>query len=145
MRHTSTTAILAFVVLVTASGALLAADTVKVVGNPGTTPDIVSQRDLQRVFYKQTSKWPDGQPAEPLDQPRSSPLRKAFIEEVLGKTVAQVESHWQTQVFSGRSGPPAVLASDGDVLEYVRRTPGAVGYVSADGRVDEVKVITVRV
>ena len=35
-------------------------------------------------------------------------------------------------MFAGRAVPPAERASDAEVLAYVRATPGAAGYVSAD-------------
>jgi len=141
MRRTASAII--FGVFVLTSAALLAADNVKVVGNSATTPDSLSHRDISRIFLKQRVKFPNGQSAEPVDQPNSSPSRLAFLAEVLDMTPAQVESHWQAQVFSGRASPPPTLASDSDVLDFVRRTPGAVGYVSPGAPAGGVKVITI--
>jgi len=40
--------------------------------------------------------------------------------------------------------PPAVRRSDDEVLEFVRKTPGAVGYVSAGASLQGVKAVSVR-
>ena len=115
-----------------------------VIGNPSTTPDAISKRDLSRIFLKTRNRWPDGQAAEPVDQGGSGPLRAAFSQEVLDRSLDMVESHWQAQVFAGRGTPPTTLDSDAAVLDFVRRTPGAVGYVSAGAATNGVKVITVQ-
>lgn len=115
----------------------------KVVGNAGTTPDTISKRDLGRIFLGRKSTWPGGQEAEPVDQARNAALRTSFCETVLNKTVDAVESHWQAQVFSGKGTPPKALNTDAEVLDYVRKWPGAVGYVSRNASADGVKVIAV--
>lgn len=49
----------------------------------------------------------------------------------LEATSAQRAAFLQQQIFSGRATPPAELASDAEVIAFVARTPGAIGYVSA--------------
>ena len=115
----------------------------KVVGNSGTTPETVSKRDLARIFLKRKTSWPDGQAALPVDQARNDALRETFGESVLDKSLERVESYWQAQVFSGKGTPPKGLNSDAEVIEYVRRWPGAVGYVSPNASTDGVKVINI--
>lgn len=115
----------------------------KIVGNPGTTPESIAKKDLARIFLKKKSKWPDGRSATPVGQKRAPELRKEFSTEILGMTLDMVESHWQAQVFSGRGTPPKTLNGDADVLDYVRRTPGAVGYVTAAADTSGVTVLKV--
>ena len=118
-------------------------DEVAIVGHPGTTPESIAAKDLARIFLKKKTKWPDGRAAEPVDQKRAPELRRVFSEQILGMSVDMVESHWQAQVFSGRNTPPLAFASDAEVLDYVRRTPGAVGYVSGATSTSGVKLIRV--
>jgi ABC-type phosphate transport system substrate-binding protein len=114
----------------------------KVIGNPATTPSSVSKRELAQVFLKRKKTWPSGQSATPVDQRGNDVVRARFSDEVLGKSLEMVESHWQAQVFSGKGTPPKEMRSDAEVIDFVRRTPGAVGYVSAGANTDGVKVIT---
>lgn len=116
---------------------------IKVVGHAGTTPEFIAKKDLARIFLKKKTRWRDGRSAEPVDQRRAPELRERFSEQILGMSVDVVESHWQAQVFSGRNTPPRAFASDSEVLDYVRRTPGAVGYVSGATAISGVTVIRV--
>lgn len=104
----------------------------QVVANDGVGADQISRSELSRIFLKKTSRWPDGTAAEPVDRDADAPTRTAFSREVHDKEVAWIQSYWQRLLFSGRETPPPELASDREVLEFVGRTPGAVGYVGSD-------------
>jgi hypothetical protein len=70
-------------------------------------------------------------------------VRRLFSESVLGKTIREVDSYWQGQVFSGKASPPPILGSDQAVVDFVRRTTGAVGYVSSSANTEGVRVLTI--
>jgi ABC-type phosphate transport system substrate-binding protein len=116
---------------------------VKVVIHPSSSLDSVTRKDLTRIFLKQRSSWGTGDLAKPIDQKPTSEVRIAFTEEVLGKSIREIESHWNAQVFSGKSSPPRMVGTDEEVLEFVRSNPGAVGYVSADTATDGVKILSI--
>ena len=47
-------------------------------------------------------------------------------------------------VFSGAGVPPPELDSEGDVVKFVLKNRGAVGYVSAGVNLQGAKILTVR-
>jgi hypothetical protein len=55
-----------------------------------------------------------------------------------------VKSYWQQLIFSGRGVPPPELDTEEEVIRYVGRHPGALGYVSSYGEVGGVKVVIVK-
>lgn len=116
---------------------------VQIVAHPGVATVGIGKKDLSRIFLKQRTAWPDGSAAVVVDQPAAADVREAFSLEVLGKSVNAVESYWHGQVFAGKANPPTVLASDAEVLEFVRRTPGAVGYVASGTSTPGVKLLQV--
>jgi protein TonB len=65
-----------------------------------------------------------------------------FSRDVLGMPASLVSERWRRIGASGGSAPPA-LATDREVLAYVRLKPGAIGYVSLDADVQGVKVVPV--
>lgn len=140
---TALTALVIVSILAVPAAAQAQSAEVKIVGHAGTTPETIAKKDLARIFLKKKTKWPDGRSAEPVDQKRAPELREQFCEQILGLGVDMVESHWQAQVFSGRNTPPVTLGSDAEVVEFVRRTPGAVGYVSATAATSGVNVIRI--
>ena len=116
----------------------------KVVAHPALGQDSVSARDLKNIFLKRTAKWSSGERANPVDQKATSSVRKVFTSQVLGKTMAAVDSYWQAQVFSGKTSVPPTVSSDREVLEYVRSNPGAAGYVSQSASTGGVKVLKIQ-
>jgi hypothetical protein len=44
--------------------------------------------------------------------------------------VSSIKAYWQKQIFSGRGVPPEEKQSDEEVLEYVSKNVGAIGYIS---------------
>jgi len=130
--------------LLAALAAPAAAASFKVIVNDANPGSSVAKDELRAIFTGKASRWAGGQKADPVDLAPDGPAREAFSEAVLGKPVAAVQSNWQRLIFSGKGVPPPEMATDRDVVAFVRRTAGAVGYVSEGAAVDGVKVVTVR-
>jgi ABC-type phosphate transport system substrate-binding protein len=108
-----------------------AADEFVVVVHPSVAGTNVHRGDLAAVFLRKATRWGTGVPALPVDQSGTSPVRSAFSESVLGMSVATAVQYWQKQMFSTNPlRPPAVKGSDAEVIAFVEKTAGAVGYVS---------------
>ena len=56
--------------------------------------------------------------------------RAAFLSKVIGMTANRYESIWTKKAFRDALNPPTVLSTDAQVVDFVKRTAGAVGYVS---------------
>ena len=116
---------------------------VLVVVHPSNSVGALSREQVSRLFLRKVARWPDGVPVFPVDQRREAAVREAFTRSVHRRSVDMLTLYWQRQVFSGRQVPPPENKSDAAVLDYVRSTPGAIGYVSADTDVRSVKVVQV--
>src|SRR5207248_670917 len=96
----------------------------------------VERRFVQDAFLKKVTTWPTGDGAHPVDLLPSSPVRRQFSEEVLRRSVAAVRIFWEQRIFAGRDLPPPEVANDAEVIRFVLRDRGAIGYVSAGARLD---------
>jgi ABC-type phosphate transport system substrate-binding protein len=67
-----------------------------------------------------------------------------FLRDYLGKTDSALNNYYRTLVFTGKGMMPKTLDSDSAVLEYVAKTKGAIGYVSAGFSTPGVKTLTVK-
>ena len=104
----------------------------------------ISSSDLSNIFQKKARNLPSGEGANPVDQDDDAPVRDAFSQAVHGRSGKAMAAYWQQQIFSGKDFPPEQKDSDDEVLAYIARTPGAVGYVSASATLGAgVKAITV--
>jgi ABC-type phosphate transport system substrate-binding protein len=112
--------------------------------NPASS---IKRQELARYFLKKTGRWSDGRGVVPVDQSAGSPVRAAFTRAVLAVEgmgqISAVQNFWLQQVYSGRSSPPAIKATDAEVLAFVIANPGAIGYVGAVPAAGGVKVLTV--
>lgn len=86
--------------------------------------------DVAKLFLKKTIAWESGQAVSPVELPVAAKAREAFAHAVLNKSISQVKSYWQQQIFSGKDVPPPEKQSENDVVAFVRSNPGAIGYVS---------------
>jgi ABC-type phosphate transport system substrate-binding protein len=101
-----------------------------VIVHAGNPTDSLSRQQIAAYFLKRRAAWPAGHKVEPVDLPPESTTRKAFSNEVLGRSPSAISAYWIQEIFAGRSEPPPVKSTDQAVVLYVSSTPGAIGYVS---------------
>lgn len=116
----------------------------RLVVNAQNPVDSVERKFVADAFLKKITRWPDGEVIHPVDLRPESTARIHFSEEVIRRSVSAVKSYWQQLVFSGREVPPPELDSDADVIRYVQRFPGGIGYVSGMGSLDRVKTVAIK-
>ena len=115
----------------------------QVIVNESNPISTIEADAVRRIMLRKTTRWDHGAMAQPIDRTQDASVRETFSKEVLRKSVSAIKAYWQTQIFSGRGVPPAELESNASVIEYVRRNPGAIGYVRAGTATRGVKVIEV--
>jgi ABC-type phosphate transport system substrate-binding protein len=116
----------------------------RVVVNTANPVTALPIKEISDLFLGKTARWPDGSAVKPVDQSSVSTVRGVFTREVHGKKVDAVINYWQQIIFSGRGLPPAVKASDQEVVAYVKANAGAIGYVSPEMPTAGLKVIAVK-
>ena len=138
--------VLAAVLGILASGSAVAGSETGyiVITNTSNPADSVTRETLSRMFLKKLKRWSDGSAVTPVDQLRASTARKAFSKKVHKRSVPAINSYWQNAIFSGRGVPPVEVASNRDVIAFVKNNPGAVGYVAAGTPTAGVKILEVR-
>lgn len=64
----------------------------------------------------------------PID---NAAAQTAFLGKVLKLELSRYENLWVKKSFRDALNPPAMKYSDKEVIELVRKTPGAIGYIAA--------------
>jgi ABC-type phosphate transport system substrate-binding protein len=137
MRRSSVVMAAAAGVLVCVSSAS-AQDSYRIIVNPSNPTTALTKAQVSNLFLRRTVSWEDGRPAAPVDQTDTA-VREAFARDVLGMPATTAFSQAQQAAASGRGEPPVSVASDREVLAFVRLKPGAIGYISATAPVQGVK------
>jgi ABC-type phosphate transport system substrate-binding protein len=115
----------------------------KVIANPGIKVTEISANDLKEVFLATKTSLSDGTHVEPVWE-KGGATHEAFLKEYVGKTDAAVGTYFRSLVFTGKASMPKSVATDADVVAYVEKTKGAIGYVAAGTSTGEAKVLDVK-
>ena len=106
------------------------ADDVKIIVNSANSVPSITKSKAADLFLKRHTRWDNGRTVTPVDLSEKNASRAVFCKVLLNKEVAWVKSYWQKMIFSGRATPPVELSSDGEVIDFVRHNPDAIGYVA---------------
>ena len=124
--------------MLAAASAAHAQDGYKVIVNVANPIDALNKAEAARLFLSRTT-WNGGEPVQPVDLVSTSSVREEFSREVLGMSSSAAAQQWKR---ASSEAPPSV-ATDREVLAFVRLKRGAIGYVSASANVQGVKVISI--
>jgi hypothetical protein len=114
----------------------------KVVANPSVKASEISADDLKGVFLATKASLPDGSQVEPV-LAKTGAAHQAFLKD-LGKSDAGLSTYYRSLVFTGKGSMPKICGSDAEVIEYVAKTKGAIGYVSASATTSGTKTLDVK-
>lgn len=116
-----------------------AQDSFKVIVNQANPVASLSKARLAQYFLD-SATWDDGTAVAAVDLPATSPVRETFSRDLLGMSVTAASAKWRT---AGHGDPPPTMATDREVLAYVRLKPGAIGYVASSTETPGVKVLSI--
>lgn len=97
---------------------------VVVIANPGTS---ISAGEVSDVFLGE-KQFAGSVKLVPVD---NGPLQDAFVSKALGMDSGKYNAKWAKKSFRDGLTPPPVKSGDLEVIEFVKRTAGAVGYVGS--------------
>jgi ABC-type phosphate transport system substrate-binding protein len=66
-----------------------------------------------------------------LDVIDNASLQDDFLSKIMHMDITKYRSVWTKKSFRDGLTPPALKTGDAEVIEYIKRTPGAIGYVSS--------------
>jgi len=132
--------ILAALILVIGVGRAQAASTLIIVHKDLATSKITAE-ELESIYLGKKTLWESGSKIAPVILIEDSAGGKEFIETVLSKTVPQYRAYWKRRLFSGGGSFPRSFPSSAEIVDFVAKTPGAIGVVDGSTRDERVKVV----
>jgi hypothetical protein len=113
-----------FLLVNSAFAAMASAEELAVIANGGVE---LSADDIRDVYLGE-KLVAGGAKLSPVD---NAALQAQFLAKVMLLDSAKYQSVWTKKGFRDGLAAPASRTSDADVIAYVKRMPGAVGYVNA--------------
>lgn len=99
------------------------AEDLYVIANPSTS---VTAADIREIFIGE-KQFAGSLKIVPVD---NSAVQTDFLGKVMKMDAAKYSATWTKKSFRDGINPPAFKSGDAEVLNYVKSTPGAVGYVA---------------
>lgn len=109
-----------------------------VVAHPNTPP--VNRGVLQKIFLGKVIEV-DGTSVIPVNLAPGDPDRRVFMTRVMEQDDEKFISYWTVRRYIGKGAPPREFSSLPELLDYVRQTPGAIGYSSGSAPKDGLSVL----
>jgi ABC-type phosphate transport system substrate-binding protein len=88
----------------------------------------LDEETLQKIYLGKIVEV-DGHPVTPVNLAKGSGLRRAFMEQYLTQDDDKYVAYWTVRRYIGKGTPPREFATIEQQLEFLRATPGAIGYV----------------
>lgn len=110
-----------------AASGLAHADDLFIIANSATP---IAAGDIKDVFTGE-KQFAGSAKLIPVD---NGPAQEAFLATALGMGAARYNTIWTKKAFREGVIPPSVKAGDNEVLDFVSKTSGAVGYVRSEPR-----------
>lgn len=110
------------------------AQAIAVIGHTGVSEEKLSKEDLFKVLAQEETYWSNDTEIKLADY-NAGGIQNAFYGK-LGKNIQFFEKIWNQNKFKGAAQPPVMLANEKEVIDYVKSTPGAIGYVSLPSAVN---------
>jgi hypothetical protein len=116
-------AFLALPTLATRAGDLV------VVVNAHSGVEHLTHDDAINIFMGRYRRLPSGLAAIPIDLHGSLPEKSQFYRLLVDKDISEINTYWARLTFSGKASPPRQAQSTAEMLNWMARTPGAIGYI----------------
>lgn len=115
----------------------------QLITNLSVSEDQIDRNRARLIFTMRAHQWSNKEPITVFVLPDRNTLHQRFAKQALRVYPYQLRQTWDRQVFSGTGQAPQQVDDEQEMLERVRSTSGAIGYISDDLRAEGVKQLRV--
>lgn len=105
--------------------------------------DGIDAATLQAFYLGKKRTWPGGSHVV-LTVNHHEAVHASFLGTYIGKSPSNFTNFWKRMVFTGQGKMPESFDNDSAVIDFVARTPGAIGYVDQSNVNDSVMMVSLR-
>jgi len=103
----------------------------------------LTHKEAVDLFMGRNRAFRNGDLAQVFDLPSDSAQRAEFYQLLTGMGPAQVNSYWARLMFSGQTMPPQSVSDEAAMIEKVKRSPRAIGWVRKEPADKQLRVLLV--
>lgn len=114
-----------------------------VVANKNVKDVQLTKDDIKAIFLGKKTEWSDSSKISFVVL-KNKQDEEDFMKNYVGKSFDQFNNYWKQQVFTGNGQMPKTFENVKDLVDYVSKTDGAVGYLSSDTPAADLKKLDVK-
>lgn len=118
------------------------ADDIIVIGNRSVPASQLSAKEIQKIYLGKKNNWKNGLKIVFVKLGKGD-TTKRFLKNFVKKNPGMYNKYWKKKMFTGSGTPPIVFEREKDLVAYVAKTKGAIGYVSSKSYSESVKLLAV--
>lgn len=113
-----------------------------IIANPSVDTNTLTKKEIKRIFLGRRVKWNDTLQIE-IVVLKDPPVYKEFTKKITKKSVSQFTNWWRKLMFTGKANLPKEFETENELLDYIAKTKGAIGYVSSATALEGVKKLEI--
>lgn len=121
-RHLSAILLLMF-------STMLYADDLVIIAHRNSGIKKLEHNELVNLYLGRSKKLPSGITALPIDWPPSSEQKKLFYEQLVHKSLSEIQTYWARLFFTGQATPPLQVNTAEEIIDMVTHNEGAIAYI----------------
>ena len=95
----------------------------------------------QKNIISKAKSFPSGSKVKVFSLSSSQADTEVFRKKALKKSNSKFKSYWSKLAFTGKGTPAKEFDSAAEIIEAVKKTPNAIGFINSNDIVPEVKVV----
>lgn len=123
------------------AGAIAANAEILFVTNKDVPVDSLTSNQIQDIFLGKMVKWPDNSRVHFVVL--EGGVHDSFLKQYIKRTSSQYNVYWKKMLFTGKGNKPKSFDSEKALVDYVKQTKGAIGYVGQKTAAADAKIISV--
>lgn len=113
------------------------------VANRSVAQDTLTKDEIKYIYLGRKKKWDDGSQIT-FAVFQSKIYQQDFVLDLTGKTSEQFRHYWQQNVFTGNGQMPPVFDNPQNLIDFISKKEGSIGYVPAGIQTGDLKRIEIR-
>jgi len=133
--------VLAFALCLIALSSPASPNDVIVVVNINNPTDQLTKSQVIDLFMGKYLAFPNGIKASTVDIDGKGNLKKRFYQQLVGMSLARVNSFWSRIKFTGRAKPPLKQPNEDAIIRFITLEKDAISYISRSKLNENLKVV----
>lgn len=129
-----------FAILVASSSNVFA--DIVIISNATLGNKQISKDNICNLYLGNAVTLPGVKDVTVVDQDSAQSIKPLFYKSVCNVELPDLNAKWTKKVFTGEARRPISLKDDLEVISFVRKTPGSIGYVNSTSQLpDQLQII----